>query len=221
MGLEPETAITDVMANGIPKLFDVEYADYWPFTESILTNYYPPSYSEDIVGAGKWTLDAAYALETLGDVKVALALDMPVLVGMYPSDSFNDLIGADVWSPTATEEPVAANGHAMCIVGYDDNKYGGAIEILNSWSDQWGTGGYIWVTYDDFLRFAAGAYGLERNSDQRFSAGNELFTTDETNTMEVVDGKPVWMSTKDFEFKGKPGESMKIWGGVDASLKKD
>jgi C1A family cysteine protease len=37
----------------------------------------------------------------------------------------------------------------MCIVGFDDTKFGGAFEIANSWGDDWANGGFIWIRYDD------------------------------------------------------------------------
>ncbi len=37
--------------------------------------------------------------------------------------------------------------HAMVIVGYDNKKYGGAFKVMNSWGDQWGDGGFFWVSY--------------------------------------------------------------------------
>jgi len=40
-------------------------------------------------------------------------------------------------------------GHAMCIVGYDDTKFGGAFEIVNSWGDDWGNNGFLWIKYND------------------------------------------------------------------------
>jgi hypothetical protein len=41
------------------------------------------------------------------------------------------------------------DSHAMCIVGFDDTKFGGAFEIANSWGDDWANGGFIWIRYDD------------------------------------------------------------------------
>ena len=43
-------------------------------------------------------------------------------------------------------------GHGMCIVGFDDTKFGGAFEIVNSWGDDWANGGYIWIRYDDLYK---------------------------------------------------------------------
>ncbi|RZM10292.1 MAG: DUF4384 domain-containing protein, partial [Pedobacter sp.] len=45
------------------------------------------------------------------------------------------------------------NGHAMAVVGYDDNVAGGAFRILNSWGDTWADKGYVWMKYADFARY--------------------------------------------------------------------
>ncbi len=37
-------------------------------------------------------------------------------------------------------------GHALTIVGYDDNI--GAFKIINSWGTNWGEDGYFWIDYD-------------------------------------------------------------------------
>ena len=39
--------------------------------------------------------------------------------------------------------------HAMVIVGYDDNKFGGAFQIANSWGSGWGQNGLFWIRYQD------------------------------------------------------------------------
>jgi hypothetical protein len=43
-------------------------------------------------------------------------------------------------------------GHAICIVGYDDTKFGGAFEIVNSWGESWGKDGFIWIKYKDIYK---------------------------------------------------------------------
>ena len=35
----------------------------------------------------------------------------------------------------------------MTIIGYDDNKYGGSFEIMNSWGTDRGENGFYWVPY--------------------------------------------------------------------------
>jgi C1A family cysteine protease len=52
-------------------------------------------------------------------------------------------------------------GHAMCVIGYDDRKEGGAFQIMNSWGNDWGVNGIGWVLYKDFKHFVREAYGLD------------------------------------------------------------
>ncbi|HUX59814.1 MAG TPA: C1 family peptidase, partial [Ignavibacteriaceae bacterium] len=42
----------------------------------------------------------------------------------------------------------SAGGHAMLIIGYDDNKK--AFKVANSWGLSWGKKGYGWIGYDYF-----------------------------------------------------------------------
>jgi C1A family cysteine protease len=42
--------------------------------------------------------------------------------------------------------------HAICIIGYDNNRYGGAFEVVNSWGSEWGNDGYLWIKYSDFYK---------------------------------------------------------------------
>jgi hypothetical protein len=51
----------------------------------------------------------------------------------------------------------------MCVVGYDDARYGGAFEVQNSWGTKWGNAGYIWIPYTVFTDFVFEAYGISEN----------------------------------------------------------
>ncbi len=87
----------------------------------------------------------------------ALSEGKPVVIGMSTPRSFYQAKG--VWQPT--ENPRGRfGGHAMCVIGYDDNKYGGAFEIMNSWGTHWGNGGFIWVKYRDYANFTKYAYEM-------------------------------------------------------------
>jgi hypothetical protein len=83
-------------------------------------------------------------------VKTALNSKHIVSVGMSLTESFmsGSTRNSGKWSPKTYEGKLG--GHAMCIVGYDDYKYGGAFEILNSYGDGFGDNGYVWVSYRDF-----------------------------------------------------------------------
>jgi hypothetical protein len=94
-------------------------------------------------------------------VKKSLSEGKPVIIGMNCPDSFQRVRG-DMWRPT--ENPYTNHGgHAMCVVGYDDNKYGGAFEVQNSWGTNWAKNGYIWIRYQDFALFVDEAYEIIEN----------------------------------------------------------
>jgi hypothetical protein len=40
-------------------------------------------------------------------------------------------------------------GHAMVIIGYDDEKFGGSYRVLNSYGDNWQDNGKTWIRYKD------------------------------------------------------------------------
>ena len=90
--------------------------------------------------------------------KKSLSQNKPVVIALdCPPSFFN---ATDVWTPLKTDYKQWSIGHAMCIVGYDDEKFGGAFEIINSWSPEWGDGGYTWMRYDDFQFFCLFSFEL-------------------------------------------------------------
>ncbi|GAB4267026.1 MAG: hypothetical protein Kow0065_17700 [Methylomicrobium sp.] len=78
--------------------------------------------------------------------KAALANKQPVVIGMKVYDSFNQLSGSD--SVYSTLSGNYQGGHAVTIVGYDDNRYGGAFKVINSWGIGWGDNGFFWMPYN-------------------------------------------------------------------------
>jgi hypothetical protein len=91
-------------------------------------------------------------------IKKVLAEGAPVLVSHTLYDSFHS--AKDVWRTLPGEDQASDRhgSHAMVIVGYDDEKYGGAFRYLNSWGSSWGDGGYLWVPYATTGKLCYGAY---------------------------------------------------------------
>lgn len=96
-------------------------------------------------------------------IKEHLAKDVPVVIGMMVGGSFmQGMMGQEVWHPDESDySQMGFGGHAMCVIGYDDRKEGGAFQLLNSWGPQWGQNGVGWVRYNDFKYFVREAYGLD------------------------------------------------------------
>jgi hypothetical protein len=95
--------------------------------------------------------DMAEAYVKIYKTKLSLAQNKPVVIGMEIRANFQSLTGQDTyWFPDAGNTQ-SLGGHAMCVVGFDEGK--GAFEVMNSWGEYWGQGGFIWIKYDDFARF--------------------------------------------------------------------
>ncbi|MGB1308597.1 MAG: C1 family peptidase [Oceanihabitans sp.] len=88
-------------------------------------------------------------------VKRSLINGNPVVIGFIVENSL--YTAKNVFEP---DYAGTTGGHAMCVVGYDDDKYGGAFEIVNSWGKSWGNDGFIWVRYSDFSSYAKYAFEM-------------------------------------------------------------
>ena len=110
------------------------------------------------------------------NVKYYLSRNMPVVIAaeMYNSIQSNSVNG--VWNGAMDSYP---GGHAMCVIGYDDKKEGGAFEILNSWGDDWSASGFVWFRYADFAKVVDEAYalkGIKRELEKNVQVYNYDFT---------------------------------------------
>ena len=79
------------------------------------------------------------------DIKAALANHLPVFMVIQLISDIKGLHGPD--SVYNTFAGTFDGGHAVTAVGYDDNRYGGAFKIMNSWGRAWGDNGYFWMPY--------------------------------------------------------------------------
>jgi len=91
-------------------------------------------------------------------VRQSLNSHHPVILGMKILDNFKELKHEDnTWNP-ALGNPAKSNIHAMLVVGYDDIEQ--RFELMNSWGSDWGNGGFIYVSYKDFNKYAKEAYAV-------------------------------------------------------------
>lgn len=140
----PYSCGSSVSSDALKESVDFRISDY-----QIL--YYPNEEDDDL---------------KVNSVKKALSEGYPCLLGFIVAKSFYKATG-DVWREEATDDgPTGQHGrHAMCIVGYDDNKYGGSFRVLNSWGTAWRDKGYVWIPYKDFAKYsllAIQAYGMPK-----------------------------------------------------------
>jgi hypothetical protein len=119
-------------------------------------------------------------------VKSAIASNNAVVIGMICPGSFG--MAKDTWQPSEPQPSQDMGGHAICVVGYDDTKFGGAFEVINTWGKDWGVQGFTWIRYKDFANYAQYGFGLfqvgsascnvpfEGNVSFKLLSGEEMIT---------------------------------------------
>ncbi len=100
-------------------------------------------------------------------MKQNLAQGAPVVVALPVGGSFENMWGKEFWRPNDYDYEQLEiykssyggtfGGHAMCVIGYDNNK---GVQIMNSWGKEFGKDGVFWMSEKDFKAFCMEAYGL-------------------------------------------------------------
>jgi hypothetical protein len=105
-------------------------------------------------------------------LKAALVEGSPVFISFFAFNTFRSLT-TPLWTPTPADEALLAQSlatakakqiekgrkaspqraHALCLLGYDDNKEGGAFRVVNSYGTAWGDKGFAWIRYADLARY--------------------------------------------------------------------
>jgi C1A family cysteine protease len=121
---------------GIATLRQMPYSD---------TDYLTQPSAEAYAEASMFKSAEWYRINDTSQIKAALVNRNPVVAGITVYQQLMDLQGDD--SVYNTRSGQDYGGHAVTIVGYDDNRYGGAFKVINSWSRNWGDDGYFWMPY--------------------------------------------------------------------------
>lgn len=153
-GIRINEALETLKTKGAPKKknFNVQCANYTP--------RWMVDEAEDFKIENYFTLfnyRCTSRDEKINKVKKAVSQERAVIICMNMPRSFRS--AGDIWNVNDPNEPIYEY-HAMCVVGYDNQKEGGAFLIMNSWSERWGNGGYTWVKYDDFARYVDYAFEM-------------------------------------------------------------
>ncbi len=149
--------------------------------------------------------------QKIEQVKLVLAQQKPVIVGMRVLNNFYNIQPGDQsWLPTVGDQTYAG-GHAMVVVGYDDYKFNrgeglsnpemrGAFKLMNSWGKNWGKKGFIWIRYAHFGAFCRHAYAL------MLAGGDPIDFDLDMTPAEVVEGAPLRKFSGNFAFQTYTGQ---------------
>jgi len=126
--------------------------NYWEYDESKV-NTQPDSQSYEEARKNRAITYERIAISDINSIKEALSNKRSVIIGMGLAESFYDING-DL--STQNYEGINDNneligGHALNVVGYDDNLNGGSFIVENSWGTSWGDNGYFALKYTVWL----------------------------------------------------------------------
>jgi C1A family cysteine protease len=121
----------------------VPIEEAWPYKEGSVDIGKPHQWANLIA---RWSIIGSYwRITTLDELKRAL-VESPVVIGMEIFEEFYEMPNSLGYVPMPKNRDKSYGGHAVCAVGYDENKK--CIKIKNSWSIFWGDRGYAWLPYD-------------------------------------------------------------------------
>lgn len=107
--------------------------------------------------SGDYNTDRTQMME---NIKKSLSEKRPVVIAMEVYESFQRPSANAIKGLWEGKKGKLVSRHAITVIGYDDTKYGGAFEIINSWGKYWGNEGFMWLKYKDFSTVTYEAYEL-------------------------------------------------------------
>jgi C1A family cysteine protease len=116
----------------------------WPYDTAVFT-VKPPK--RCYVAAAKDKAVQYEAIQTLGDLKDAIASNLAVVFGFTVYQSFeSQSVARTGVMPMRKPGEATVGGHAVLAVGYSDPK--SHLIVRNSWGPSWGDHGYFYMPYE-------------------------------------------------------------------------
>ncbi len=143
-GAYPRQAMKVLADLGVPR------EQYLPYSEAVdenTTSTFTPTARQR--NNARYYKGGAYVrLNSLTEMEASLSVNGPFTIGLDWRGSWFNPSGAThqgypVLEPNSS--PIAG-GHLVCVVGHDRER--GLLKLRNSWSEEWGKGGYCYLSYE-------------------------------------------------------------------------
>ena len=116
--------------------------------------------------------------DPLYTMRYLLANNIPVIIGAAVNDDFSPAsYGGQIDANGVWNYKWSLEGHAMCILGYNDKVAGGSFLVRNSWGDGFGIDGNFWLKYSDVASVVAEAWCILPETYEPNEYGFDLHDT--------------------------------------------
>lgn len=85
----------------------------------------------------------------------------PVVIGLWVTSNFYQMKSGTY----ADLSDSSSGGHALVIVGYDDERR--AFKVVNSWGENWGERGFGWISYEAMMKRIQNAFVMVPAEEQK------------------------------------------------------
>lgn len=113
------------------------------------------------LNAAKYKIKAYAKLENIMSMKRSLMIDGPCVIGVRVYDNWKKEVikrTGKIPMPPQGIDPKGIGGHALCVVGYDDDSR--MFKLKNSWGVEWGETGYGYLPYEYMELDYSEAWGI-------------------------------------------------------------
>ena len=151
---------------GAIRLFGIPNEEFWPYSDDstkfdIMPDPWIWSFAQNFQSIKYFRLDfSPNGMENIQRMKEYITKGFALAFGFTVFNSHTDARNNGGVIPYPSKGESVIGGHAVLIVGYDDNKTSinprdrstkkGCFLIRNSWGESWGEGGYGWLPYEYF-----------------------------------------------------------------------
>ena len=139
-------------AFGAAKILGYPSEESWAYSDSRV--FEAPAWKHHRLAHDQRWNDGYYRVApSAAAIKQAVSSGCPVVFGTPVDKAFVEYTGA-IWTYTGP----TIGGHAMCIVGYDED----GADVVNSWGSEWGQNGYVSISWGSLEHYAADLWAISK-----------------------------------------------------------
>jgi len=122
----------------------------------------------------------------------------PLVISLQPYEDFIHprlYNGEYFYKELNTQERLPSFLHAVLVVGYDDTKR--AFKVINSWGQEWGNNGYLWIDYNVMQEIIVEAFMVEDEMSPCIIENSQIVEITPRQDAPTIDFTPLTLDISD------------------------